>query len=211
MIIALDGPAAAGKGTIARALAEQFNLAYLDTGALYRATALAVLQSGACADDVHAADKLSKNLDLRLINHPNLRAEATGKMASHISQIPAVRANLLALQRDFADQPPAGKAGAILDGRDIGTVICPDADVKLFITASADVRAERRYREEQSAGKNPDLGHILADVKARDAADMSRAEAPLKPADDAHLLDTSKLTIEAAVAKAAALIRETLG
>ena len=206
IVIAIDGPAAAGKGTIARQLAADFDYAYLDTGSLYRAVALGVIAEGAIDDEALAA-RISSNLDLALTQHPDLRTEATGRGASIVSAMPKVRANLLALQRDFAATPPGGKNGAILDGRDIGTVICPKADAKLFVTASAEVRARRRMAEEKKAGKSADYVVLLADVKARDARDTSREDAPLRPAQDADLLDTSELTIEAAIEQAKRLIK----
>lgn len=210
MIIAVDGPAAAGKGTLAKRLASAFNLAYLDTGALYRATALAVLKSGALPSDEAAAERASARLDLNLLTDPNLRAEETGDAASQVAAMPAVRANLLTFQKDFAQDPPGNTVGAVLDGRDIGTVVCPDADLKLFVTASAEERAKRRFRDEHARAGTADFEAILADVKARDARDMSRKDAPLRPADDAHLLDTTLLDIEAAFDQAASLIEEIL-
>ena len=208
MIIAVDGPAAAGKGTLARKLARAFNLAYLDTGALYRATALAVLKAGAEPSDPEAGARASAELDLALLESPDLRAEATGEAASQVAAIPVVRSNLLAFQRNFALSPPGTVSGAILDGRDIGTVVCPDADLKIFVTASPEERAARRLKDEQARGGAADYAQILADVKARDDRDMNRADAPLKPADDAHLLDTTDLDIEAAFDRAAAFLRE---
>lgn len=185
--VAIDGPAAAGKGTIARALADKFGLAYLDTGLLYRAVAA---KGG---DPVQAALGLTPQ-DLA---RDDLRSLAAGQAASRVAAIPEVRSALTAFQRQFARR--AG--GAVLDGRDIGTVICPMAEVKLYVTSSAEVRAERRWRE-----VGGDLAQVLAEVRERDARDMGRADAPLRPAEDAVLIDTTNLTIEAAVALAAAAV-----
>ena len=185
--VAIDGPAAAGKGTIARALADRFGFAYLDTGLLYRAVAA---KGG---DPVQAALGLTAD-DLA---RDDLRSLAAGQAASRVAVIPQVRAALTAFQRHFA----RSAGGAVLDGRDIGTVICPMAEVKLYVTSSAEVRAERRWRE-----LGGDLGQVLAEVRERDARDMGRADAPLRPADDAIVIDTTDLTIEQAVAMAAAAV-----
>jgi len=214
-IIAIDGPAAAGKGTLARSLAGHYGFAYLDTGALYRAVALAALDADADLDDAETLGDIALGLDLSYIDDGRLRREVTGKTASAISRFSPVRAALLDIQRGFASNPPAlasgrDAKGAILDGRDIGTVICPGADVKLFVTASAEARAQRRLRDEQARGHSPDLDSLIADIKARDAADASRAEAPLRPADDAHLLDTTDLRIEATFEQAVAVIDAAL-
>ena len=185
--VAIDGPAAAGKGTIARALADSFGFAYLDTGLLYRAVAA---KGG---DPVQAALGLTAD-DLA---RDDLRSLAAGQAASRVAAIPQVRAALTAFQRHFA----RSAGGAVLDGRDIGTVICPMAEVKLYVTSSAEVRAERRWRE-----LGGDLGQVLAEVRERDARDMGRADAPLRPADDAIVIDTTYLTIAQAVALAAAAV-----
>lgn len=185
--VAIDGPAAAGKGTIARALANKFSFAYLDTGLLYRAVAA---KGG---DPVQAAMGLTPQ-DLA---RDDLRTLAAGQAASRVAAMPQVRAALTAFQRQFA----RSAGGAVLDGRDIGTVICPMAEVKLYVTSSAEVRAERRWRE-----TGGDLAQVLAEVRERDARDMGRADAPLRPADDAVLIDTTDLTIEAAVALAVAAV-----
>ena len=185
--VAIDGPAAAGKGTIARALADSFGFAYLDTGLLYRAVAA---KGG---DPVQAALGLTAG-DLA---RDDLRSLAAGQAASRVAAIPQVRAALTAFQRHFA----RSAGGAVLDGRDIGTVICPMAEVKLYVTSSAEVRAERRWRE-----LGGDLGQVLAEVSERDARDMGREDAPLRPADDAIVIDTTDLTIEQAVAMAAAAV-----
>lgn len=201
MIIAIDGPAAAGKGTLAQNLAKHFNYAFLDTGRLYRAVGYTVLQAGKDPSDETSATESAKAFDPKNINavlkNPALRDEATGNAASKVAVIPAVRAALLDLQRDFAKNPffedgtPA--KGAVLDGRDVGTVVCPDADVKFFVTASAEVRADRRFKELKDADKPADYDKILADIKERDKRDSERATAPLKPAEDACVLDTSNL------------------
>lgn len=202
MIIAVDGPAASGKGTLARRLASHFGLHYLDTGSLYRAVALGVLKKGANPADLAAAEAVAAALSPPDRDDPDLRSEAVSQAASVVAAFPAVRQHVLEYQRKFASTPP----GAVLDGRDIGTVVCPDAEVKLFVTASAQVRALRRAKERTNAGENADFDAILSDIKARDARDMNRAVAPLKPAPDARLLDTSDLDIEAAFQAALRLI-----
>ncbi len=194
MIIAVDGPLASGKGTIARALADHFGLPHLDTGSLYRATGLAVIEAGIDPDDAEACARLAAQLDLAAIDEDRIRTAEAGSMASRVAAIPQVREALFDLQRAFATQP----GGAILDGRDIGTVICPDAEVKLFVIASPEVRAGRRLRDIESRGGRADFEEILADIKRRDERDTGRADSPLRPAADAHLLDTSEMTIEAA-------------
>ena len=198
MIIAVDGPVAAGKGTLARRLAERFGHAYLDTGSIYRAVALRLLRAGASLDDTAAAVAAAGALGEADLSDPALRDEATGDAASHIAAQPAVRAALLEFQRAFAANPPAGKAGAVLDGRDIGTVVCPRADVKLFVTASAEARAERRHAELRQRGVEVSYDEVLGDLRRRDARDSERGVSPLRPAGDAHLLDTTNLSIEAA-------------
>ncbi|PWR19472.1 (d)CMP kinase [Zavarzinia aquatilis] len=207
-IVAIDGPAAAGKGTLARRLADAFGFAYLDTGALYRGVALSLIRAGNTDPTESEATKAALRLDLALLKHPDLRLEATGGMASRVAAMPAVRAALDALQRRFAEIPPNGAAGAVIDGRDIGTVICPKAQVKLFLTASVAARAARRVKELQDKGLAADLGAITAEIEARDARDAGRATAPLKAADDAHLLDTSDLGIEEVFATAKSMIEK---
>jgi cytidylate kinase len=201
MIIAVDGPAASGKGTIARALARRFGLPHLDTGLLYRAVALNLLRWGGDPESEFAA---LRACDLSQIDFADreLKSEAVGGVASRISAYPGVRATLLQRQRDFAAQ----EGGAVLDGRDIGTVIAPEADAKLFVTASPEVRARRRHDELESLGRHSHFEDVLIDIRARDQRDSSRATAPLAMADDALLLDTSDLGIEAAVAQAIAAV-----
>ena len=206
MIIAIDGPAAAGKGTLAKRLAARFDFAYLDTGALYRAVALTLIKAGLDPADKTAATRVSADFDLSIITDAALRAEATGGAASIVAAIPAVRANLLKLQRNYADNPPENKKGVVLDGRDIGTVVCPKADLKLFVTASAEVRAKRRMEEAVARGEAANYADMLAEVKARDERDMNRAEAPLKPAADALLLDTTLLDIDAVFLRAVQIV-----
>lgn len=210
MIVAIDGPAAAGKGTLARRLAQKFGFAYLDTGSLYRAVGLSVLRAGGDADDCELADQVSRALEPALFSDPALRAEETGEAASKVAAMPKVRDNLLEFQRKFASSPPGGAPGAVLDGRDVGTVVCPDADLKLFVTASAEVRAKRRFHELEGRGEPADFDKILADVLARDKRDISREQAPLKPAEDALLLDTTELDIDAVFLRAVDLVEERL-
>lgn len=201
MIIAVDGPASSGKGTIGRALAEHYGLPHLDTGLLYRAVGLTVARAGGNPDD--EADALSAcDFDEALLSHPDLRSESTGALASRVSIHPAVREALIKRQRDFADQT----AGAVLDGRDIGTVIAPHAPIKLYVTASAEKRAERRMLELQQRGLQADFDALVADIRARDDRDMNRPIAPLKRAEGAALLDTSNLSIEAAIRQAIVLV-----
>ncbi|WP_294284473.1 (d)CMP kinase [uncultured Sphingomonas sp.] len=201
MIIAVDGPAASGKGTIAKALARHYGLPHLDTGLLYRAVALTVQRME--LDPAIEADAVAAcNFDESLLDDPALRQDAIGQLASIVSAHPLVRAALLQRQKRFARQP----GGAVLDGRDIGTVIAPDADAKLFVKATPQVRAQRRHRELQSHGSDVSFDKVLADIRARDARDSARSTAPLTMAADAALLDTSALTIEASVAKAIALV-----
>lgn len=202
LVIAVDGPAASGKGTIARALARRFGLPHLDTGKLYRATGLAVRIAGASLDDATAAEQAARNLDPALLDDPELMSSENAQAASVVSAHPGVRAALLAVQRAFAGQ----SGGAVLDGRDIGTVIAPDASAKLFVTATPLVRAQRRHAELARAGDHRDLAMVLDDIAARDARDSGRAAAPLTRADDAALLDTTKLDIAAAVQRAISLV-----
>lgn len=201
MIIAVDGPAASGKGTIGRALAAHYRLPHLDTGLLYRAVAASVLREG--LDPAKEADAVSAcSFDDRLLDDPWLRTDDVGKAASIVSAHPLVRAALLNRQKKFAHQP----GGAVLDGRDIGTVIAPDADVKLFIKATPMIRAQRRHLELRKHGVGISLDRVLADIRARDDRDSKRSEAPMTQAPDAVLLDTSFLSIDAAIQRAIALV-----
>jgi CMP/dCMP kinase len=206
MIIAIDGPAASGKGTLARRLARHFGLAHLDTGGLYRAVALRVLAGGGDPADATAAAAAARAVEAGDVLDPRLREETVAQAASVVAAIPAVRQALLAFQRDFAREPP----GAVLDGRDIGTVICPDATAKLFVTASAEARAARRARELQEGGRPAIYEAVLQDMKDRDARDSQRRAAPLVPADDAFVLDTTTLDADAAFAAALAFIERKL-
>jgi len=190
LTIAIDGPAAAGKGTLARRLAAAYNLAYLDSGSLYRGTALTLLRDSLPETEAVAA---AKKLRPELLADPELRAEATGRLASKVAAIPAVRAALLDWQRNFAKHPPGGKPGVVLDGRDIGTVVLPDAMVKLFITASDEARAMRRFKELQEKGEAAIYARVLEDMRERDARDTARSTAPMRPAEDALIIDTSAL------------------
>lgn len=218
MIIAIDGPAASGKGTLARKIAARFDFAYLDTGGLYRAVAHQVLKMGLDArrsqDAAAAIDALLEQLSPALLAAPELRSEDVSQNASIVAAHPYVREKLLAYQRDFAQrggQKEGQKArGAVLDGRDIGTVICPMAEVKLFITASAEVRAKRRADELLAKGQKADYDEILSDIRKRDERDMSRKTAPLKPAHDAFVIDTSQLSASDVLAEALNIIRAHL-
>jgi cytidylate kinase len=205
MIIAIDGPAASGKGTIGKKLAAHYGLRHLDTGLLYRAVGKSVLDAGKRSDDENAALAAALTLDPTRFDEAALKAAAVGEAASIVSAMPQVRAALLALQRDFAAKPP----GAVLDGRDIGTVICPQAEVKIFVTAAPEVRARRRALEFAAAGKGVDEAAVLADIRARDARDMNRAAAPLKQAADAHLLDTTEMDISSAIRAAIDIVEAT--
>jgi cytidylate kinase len=203
-VIAIDGPAASGKGTLARSLARRFGFAHLDTGALYRAVARDVLAAGDDPQDETGAAAAARALDPATLDDPRLRDEDVAQASSQVAVHPAVRAELLDFQRRFALSEP----GAVLDGRDIGTVVCPDADLKLFVTASPETRAERRFKELTGRGEAADYATILADLRARDERDAGRSAAPLKPAEDAVVLDTSRLTIEEVLAVAAAIAEE---
>ena len=201
MIIAVDGPAASGKGTIARALARHYTLPHLDTGLLYRAVAASVLRAG--RDPASEADAVAScGFEDGLLDDPWLRTDEVGKLASVVSAHPQVRAALLDRQRRFAQQP----GGAVLDGRDIGTVIAPDAEVKLFVKATPTIRAQRRHLELRKQGANTSLDKVLADIRARDERDAHRSEAPMRQAEDAAVLDTSFLSIDAAIQRAIALV-----
>ena len=202
MIVAIDGPAASGKGTLARRLAAYFKLPHLDTGLLYRATARALLDEGRDLRDSTAAVAAARGLALTDFDEQSLRGRDMGEAASLVAAIPEVRAALVDLQRDFARRP----GGAVLDGRDIGTVICPDADVKIFVTASAETRATRRALELKGNGERADYAAVLADIRKRDERDAGRAAAPLKAAADAIVLDTTSLDIDAAFARALEIV-----
>jgi len=195
MIIAIDGPAASGKGTLARRLAQHYGYRHLDTGVLYRAVAHALLRKGADLHDEARAMKAAMELDPETFGDPALKSHEVGSAASVVSAIPAVRQVLLDFQRQFAASPP----GAVLDGRDIGTVICPGADVKIFVVADPKVRARRRTLEAKARGEEADEAKILEDIVQRDERDKNRASAPLKQAADAYLLDNTNLDIEAGV------------
>jgi len=206
MIIAVDGPTASGKGTIAAGLAEHYGLKRLDTGALYRAVGLAVLDAGGDPADQSAAVAAAERLDLGAIDEDRIRSSAAGLAASKVAAIPAVRAVLRKAQRRFAADP----VGAVLDGRDIGTVICPDADVKLFVTAELPVRARRRHAELIARGEKISLADLEAQIAERDRRDRERADSPLYQAADAHLLDTTSLSIEEAVKAACRIVDAAL-
>lgn len=210
VIIAVDGPAASGKGTLARRLAAHFDYAYLDTGSLYRALAYDVLRRGEAPENASAGLRAAKALDLAMLNDPDilvaLRTDAVGTAASLVAAQPDTRSAILQIQRDIADTPPDDKAGAVLDGRDIGTIVCPQAAHKIFVTARAEIRAERRLQELLQRDPQVSLEDVLADLKARDQRDSERATAPMRAAQDAYLLDTSDLSIEEAFAAALALV-----
>jgi cytidylate kinase len=195
MIIAIDGPAASGKGTLAKRLAAHYGLRHLDTGVIYRAVAYALINAGVDPKDEALAVKAARELDPETFENPALKSQKVGTAASVISAIPRVREALVEFQRQFAVKPP----GAVLDGRDIGTVICPDAEVKIFVVADPRIRARRRTLEARSRGEEADEAAVLADILARDERDQNRAVAPLKPAKDAYLLDNSNLDIEGGV------------
>jgi len=205
MIIAIDGPAASGKGTLGKKLAAHYGLRHLDTGLLYRAVAQALREAGREPGDTAAAVAAAKALNPDRFDEAGLKGHAVGEAASVVSAIPEVRAALLALQRDFAGKAP----GAVLDGRDIGTVICPQADVKIFVTATPEARARRRATEYRAAGRPIDEAAVLADIKKRDERDMGRAAAPLRQAPDAHLLDTTEMDISSVIRAAIDIVEAT--
>lgn len=207
MIIAVDGTLASGKGTVARGLARTFGLAHLDTGALYRAVAVELLKAGADPGDTEAAADAARTLDPERIDQAAIRTAEAGAAASVVAAQPAVRAALFDLQRRFAEQP----GGAVLDGRDIGTVVCPDADVKFYIDAEPRVRAERRWRELVASGDTVQLEDIARQLAERDQRDASRETAPLMRAEDAVLLDTTHLSIDATLAEAVRIIQNKTG
>ncbi len=205
-IIAIDGPAASGKGTLARLLAQKYCLPHLDTGLTYRALAKALIDKGLPLGAETVAVETASAIDLARLDREVLSAHDIGEGASKVAVLPAVRRILVEKQRAFANQP----GGAVLDGRDIGTVVCPEADVKLYVTASAQVRAKRRFDEELMRSGDADFEAILDDIERRDGRDMGRTDSPLKPAEDAHLLDTSTMTIETAFREAVSIIDEKL-
>jgi cytidylate kinase len=220
IIIAIDGTAASGKGTLAKKLAQKFRLAHMDTGSLYRLVALRLLTEGRDPADegraTEAAQVISRTYKPEDSDNPAIRTDEIGQVTSRVSTIPAVRAQILDLQRNFSQNPPllpGGRTpqGAVLDGRDIGTVVCPGADVKFFVTAAVEIRADRRFKELQSKGLSVTYDAVLADMRERDARDAGRTTAPMKPAQDAIMLDTSAMTIEEVVQSAVASIRKITG
>ena len=204
--VAIDGPAAAGKGTIARAVAQKFGFAHLDTGLLYRAVGKKALDQGRGIVDEGVAEMIARELKEDDTRQDGLRTVMVSRAASRVAAMPGVRDALLAFQKKFAKR----EGGAVLDGRDIGTVICPEADVKLFVTATDETRAQRRFEELTAGGKDTTLQQVRTDLTIRDRRDAERDAAPMKQAEDAHLLDTTELSIDAAVAKAAEIIEQAL-
>jgi CMP/dCMP kinase len=207
MIIAVDGPSAAGKGTIARAVATHLGYHFLDTGSLYRMVGLAMINAGKSAGDVASAIGFAKSLDPAKIQDRDLRTETVAAMASEVAAIPEVRTALLEFQRQFAKRQP----GAVLDGRDIGTIVCPDADLKFFVTASTQIRATRRRAELKTLGVQADYETVLDDIMARDERDANRKSAPTKQADDAIMIDTSELDREEVIAAVMGVIADHMG
>jgi cytidylate kinase len=211
LIIAVDGPAASGKGTLAYKMAERLNFAYLDTGALYRAVALATLETGGdptSIDDVAPALQIIKrNITPELLANPALRTPEVSDAASKVATLPEVRLELMEFQRDFANNPPNGAAGAVLDGRDIGTVICPEADIKFYVTAAPEERAKRRFNELQRTNKDTSYTQVLIDLKERDTRDQMRKIAPSIAADNAYIIDTTALSPAETLEEAIAIIR----
>jgi len=205
-IVSIDGPAASGKGTLARKLAEQLNFSHLDTGLTYRAVGQALLQVGLPLDNEELAKTVAQNIDFGKLDRKILSSHEIGEAASKIAVMSGVREVLVEAQREFANRLP----GAILDGRDIGTVVCPQADVKLYVTATPGIRAGRRYEEIIEQGGEAKYDDILTDIKRRDERDMQREDSPLRPAQDAHLLDTSKMSIETAFQEALDLIKKAM-
>jgi cytidylate kinase len=210
LVIAIDGTAACGKGTLAKGLARHFGFAHLDSGALYRLVAVGVLEAGGNPSSEADALRAAGAIDLIRAGDPKIRSDVVGSAASKVAAIPAVRASLFQFQRDFAAHPPGNSRGAVIDGRDIGTIIAPDAAAKLFVDARPDIRAHRRRLELEGMGISRIEAELVAELNARDAADRNRPVAPLKQAQDAILLDTSDLDIEAAFAKALELVNPRL-
>lgn len=211
LIIAIDGPAGAGKGTVSQEIAKLYNLAYLDTGLVYRATARKILQAGKDLSNPQEALEIAKTLTVGDFVHiPELRTEEMGNGASRIGAIPEVREALLLMQRNFANHPPLPHLGAVLDGRDIGTVVCPDAPIKIYITASPEVRAERRMKELQGRGISCIYESILSEIQERDDRDMNRATAPLRPAADAVVLDSSERSPQEMIEMVSSIIDQHL-
>ena len=196
MIVAIDGPAASGKGTIAKKLAEYFNLSYLDTGILYRAVALQMLTKGMNEKDSQSAEKVARQVSIASIDHTGIRTRAVSDLASKIAAIPGVRQELLDRQRRFAQNPDPGKDGAILDGRDIGTVVCPHADFKIFIMADLEIRAKRRWKELLQSDPNVIYCEVLEEMRSRDERDTNRKDAPLAVTSGALVIDTSNKSID---------------
>jgi len=210
LVVAVDGPTASGKGTLARRIAAALDLAHLDTGTLYRAVAAKLLAVDGNPDDGPAARRIAETLTLEDLGRQDLRQEQVSQAASRVARHPAVREALLELQRNFALHPPAGRSGAVLDGRDIGTVVCPGADVKIFVTAGPEARAMRRHRELLERGEGSIYARVLQDLEERDARDSGRAAAPLKAAPDAVVIDTTDMDIDTAFEAAMAAIAATL-
>jgi cytidylate kinase len=206
IIIAVDGPAASGKGTLARRLARHFNFTHLDSGALYRLTALSVLEGGGDPANIEDAIRGVHSIDLGRAGDPAIRTDVIGTAASKVSAIPAVRAALHDFQTSFLAHPPGGGLGAVMDGRDIGTVIAPNAAAKLYLEANPEVRAQRRWLELRAMGIDKEVETLMGEIQARDHADRTRAISPLRRAPDADLLDTSNLDIDAAFAAALVLV-----
>ena len=210
LVVAIDGPAASGKGTVAGRLADRFGFAHLDTGTLYRATALLVFEEAGDPADPVTAEAAARRVDAELLSDPRLRSDEVAAAASVVAAIPAVRCALLALQRDFTERPPAPARGVVLDGRDIGTVVCPAADVKLFITASTEARACRRVKELREQGGAAIYENVLQDLKQRDARDSGRRAAPLAAAPDAIIIDTTALDADAVLERVSDVVARML-
>lgn len=207
LVIAIDGPAASGKGTLARRLAAHYGLRHLDTGLTYRAVAAELLRRGHSVDDEQAALDCAATIDLTALDREYLSQHEIGEAASRVAVMPALRRAVVEIQRAFAEEPP----GAVLDGRDIGTVVCPDAAVKLYVSASAEERARRRTEEIRSRGGTADYDAVLDDLRRRDERDLNRAESPLRVADDAIVLDTTDIGIEAAFQAAREIVDKAVG